>query len=1330
MGPFAMTGAGSVEAGSGPVHGNHGHGTTFFSPFSLPMHKNEHGQVEVWELEWQKKTDSANMKTGRVTFVLLTGLLIDRCRRHLQENVVGGLQCVELFPVETMVLIAALEIVVAIASICMLVCNWRRPEDKTLYGSMLIMWYVFVTVQALPPFSPSCSKYAKTYISNQEKPCDKDWMEKIFVSLINMDCTMQGPTITQILMIWILCSYFFIPAYRWMSWNWVYLFLFYLPLNFIMDYNSQEAHYEPWDVLFSTMILSMCQAIASARKFFLEKSQRTKAKLDFFDKLQARAMLLSLRDQLPEHVLSPLLANPGQPYAHHIQCVSILFIMIHDFDAKARAVDVKQLLEFLNETFSAWDDIMLEMKVTIIETVREEYVCAVGVLPDQETYGVERHNVILRRLLLAAVKILEGQTAEVQVKMGIHTGEIFTGVIGKKLPRFRLFGDVINTTARMMQKSPVGMLQFGEETHRYIDGQMMLPPHVTITEEKGVFMKGKGNIDVYRLGLDKGSDESGGSEGRGGQGRSKRSFSCALVGAARPTIFIPAQPKRLASGRRVSTRPSGMKSKQSVSALDFALGRMRLPGVGGFGGGLAAMGSMVDTLSARLKRDKQEDGGLVRARRSMQAAMGGGPNLVGKRRTQMTMKLLPRVAEADSVVSKQSTEGVGILKSQSVRRTETRNKSGGKRGGGLRFNDHDEVVEVEARRFSLSRGFSNLDGLAVVTGISTNADESSGDDMPQCMSEELSNPTESLSSVSAINSYFSECTDTGTSPADGGENTTEEEEEEQRLTDLMKEISKARRRNLAFWKKVVSFGLRTGYFNDETEREWYTWQHCNLMCHKLKGRLHRHQMTMMFVSVFDCALFCHFFSGFSAPFTPHRLYGALPGVRLPVFLCSRLLCYLILAFWKDQVGDDFRAEPQAGSPRKVSWVVRRAHHAQFGLLVSYHLIVVLLLISYDAVSNVQENWIDNLMARWGTKRGDDLLQSAFHERLNNHWRQSSINAFFAVLAVYLVATSHPWPFLYCMTFPLNLLLLARVYKSPFWTRNGHSIVSLYYSETGWLIMFSVFALLFSRTSFLLERDSRGRFKSLKNLEATRSRFEDILSRLMPEKILEEMNDAPPGEKFPSHPYKCCTVVQSDLSGFTALASTRKPAEVVELVSDLFGRFDVDADRRGVWKVETVGDAYIAAAAEAPLTASCLAINVVAFGQDMIRQVHAWAISNRIRVTCRVGCHHGECIGGIASSHMRRYHLFGDLMGVVEVLESTGLLSRVQISVACMRKVEHELLTEGPLECEMEIRGFRLREDDVLKTSKGDEHSYDEVGGRTYIVNFRDELPEEPDVDVS
>merc|ERR1719262_1162555 len=95
-------------------------------------------------------------------------------------------------------------------------------------------------------------------------------------------------------------------------------------------------------------------------------------------------------------------------------------------------------------------------------------------------------------------------------------------------------------------------------------------------------------------------------------------------------------------------------------------------------------------------------------------------------------------------------------------------------------------------------------------------------------------------------------------------------------------------------------------------------------------------------------------------------------------------------------------------------------------------------------------------------------------------------------------------------------------------------------------------------------------------------------------------------------------------------------------------------------------------AERPLTKENSPVSVVLFGLDMVRAVDAWARDLGVQVACRVGIHYGECIGGIVGNDMQRYHLFGELLTGIEILESTGAEARVQVSRACKEEVERQL----------------------------------------------------------
>jgi len=296
-------------------------------------------------------------------------------------------------------------------------------------------------------------------------------------------------------------------------------------------------------------------------------------------------------------------------------------------------------------------------------------------------------------------------------------------------------------------------------------------------------------------------------------------------------------------------------------------------------------------------------------------------------------------------------------------------------------------------------------------------------------------------------------------------------------------------------------------------------------------------------------------------------------------------------------------------------------------------------------------------------------------------------------------------------------------------------LSTMYTMTG-VFCFLVLALVQVFLAWETEQQSRLRFKLKEHFERDKQITADMLEKLMPPLVAKQVAGPESNIISMCHEYRHCTITQSDLCGFTQLvqgdpARGRKgftPLQVVGFMEELFDAFDKLAHERHIYKVETVGDAYIAGMAEAPLTTQNSPWDVLLFGFDMVQEVDDWARrgDRNFNVRCRVGIHTGECIGGIVGADMQRYHLFGKLIRELDILESTSETGHVQVSQACKLEVERQL-REDSSDCQQhgcsltQLKSlmeslFVKRKGDCLKTSKGEVHSFEEVGGQTYLMD--------------
>jgi class 3 adenylate cyclase len=155
-----------------------------------------------------------------------------------------------------------------------------------------------------------------------------------------------------------------------------------------------------------------------------------------------------------------------------------------------------------------------------------------------------------------------------------------------------------------------------------------------------------------------------------------------------------------------------------------------------------------------------------------------------------------------------------------------------------------------------------------------------------------------------------------------------------------------------------------------------------------------------------------------------------------------------------------------------------------------------------------------------------------------------------------------------------------------------------------------------------------------------------------------------------------TVLFSDIAGFTAWSSVREPTQVFTLLENIYGTFDVIALKRGVFKVETIGDSYVAVTG-LPEPRTDHAICMVKFARDCRKQM--LELVRKLEVTLgpgtgdlemRFGLHSGPVTAGVLRGSKSRFQLFGDTVNTASRMESTGIKGRIQASQASATLLIH------------------------------------------------------------
>ena len=203
---------------------------------------------------------------------------------------------------------------------------------------------------------------------------------------------------------------------------------------------------------------------------------------------RAETLLLNI---LPRSIADKLKAKP-QTIADAFTEASILFADVADFTPMAERLSPVHVVEMLDQLFGHFDDLAEQHQLEKIKTMGDCYMAAAGIPVPRPDHA--------RAVALMALDMLEAVRARgamgslgFELRIGINSGPVVAGVIGRKRFLYDLWGDAVNTAGRMQTEGTPGHIQITRATYDLLKDEFVCEPRGTVT------VKGKGEMQTWYL---------------------------------------------------------------------------------------------------------------------------------------------------------------------------------------------------------------------------------------------------------------------------------------------------------------------------------------------------------------------------------------------------------------------------------------------------------------------------------------------------------------------------------------------------------------------------------------------------------------------------------------------------------------------------------------------------------------------------------------------------------------------------------------------------------------------------------------------------------------
>jgi guanylate cyclase len=211
--------------------------------------------------------------------------------------------------------------------------------------------------------------------------------------------------------------------------------------------------------------------------------------------VRQRAILLEQSDNLLRNVLPDEVADrlktSSESIAESYESASILFADVAGFTPMSAAMTPRELVSLLDEVFSAFDIMVERFGLEKIKTIGDAYMVASGVPRPRSDHAQALCRLALEMRDHVANDEFGGR--HLQFRVGINSGPVVAGIIGRHKFSYDLWGDAVNTASRMESSGLAGQIQISEATFRLVEEEFVCEPQGVVE------VKGKGPMPVWYL---------------------------------------------------------------------------------------------------------------------------------------------------------------------------------------------------------------------------------------------------------------------------------------------------------------------------------------------------------------------------------------------------------------------------------------------------------------------------------------------------------------------------------------------------------------------------------------------------------------------------------------------------------------------------------------------------------------------------------------------------------------------------------------------------------------------------------------------------------------